>query len=33
MVNYVHISIYPEARLSRIANAIFAHHGQEACPT
>ena len=33
MVNHVHISIYPEARLSRIANAIFAHHGQEACPT
>jgi REP element-mobilizing transposase RayT len=37
MVNHVHISIYPEARLSRItkaiknhsarqANAIFAHH-------
>ena len=33
MVNHVHISIYPEARLSRIANAILAHHGQEACPT
>jgi hypothetical protein len=30
MVNHVHISIYPEARLSRVAKAIKNHSGHQA---